>query len=102
MQRHYHIKLAFLLLAMIWFCSATFAQDFRSKSKKNRRQKDSSQVSNVEISSRTIYGIVKSKKNKETLPLANIFQLGTTHATQSDEYGAYTLKIDLKASGKMD
>lgn len=90
-----------MAMAMMWLSNTAFSQDYRSKSKRNKRQTDTSQVSNVQISSRTIYGIVKSKKSKEKLPLANVFQLGTTIATQSDEYGAYILKIDVNASPKI-
>ncbi|MCF8252952.1 MAG: TonB-dependent receptor [Bacteroidia bacterium] len=92
------LRIILLLLGTtIWLSSNLFAQDYRTKSKRNSRKKDSILVSNVTITSRTIYGIVKAKKENELLPLANIYQMGTSNATQSDEHGRYSIKIDLNS-----
>jgi iron complex outermembrane receptor protein len=91
--------LLILLLGMQLACSSTlFAQDFRTKSKKQLKQKDSIEQNNSIVSSRIITGIIKDKKRNEALPLATIIQLGTSNGALSDEYGAFSIKLDLKAS----
>lgn len=74
------------------------AQDYRSQSKRNIKKTDSS---SIEVNSRIIFGTVQNKKTKELLALANIFQLGTQNATQSNEHGYYSIKLDLRFQPKI-
>ncbi|MDP3929841.1 MAG: TonB-dependent receptor [Bacteroidota bacterium] len=83
-----------LLVAPQWLA----AQDYRTKSKRNSKQADSTSKN---ISSKVVFGKVKSRQNNEVLALANIFQLGTINATQSDEQGNFQIKLDVQASQKL-
>lgn len=82
-----HLLLLFLFLPFL-----TFAQDFRSQSKRNKKE-DSTQA--IQATFKIITGSIINEKTKEPLALATIMQEGTQNGGTSNEQGKFSLKADL-------
>lgn len=93
-----------ILFKVIWLgllvsinTGVTYAQEFRSQSRKYVQEADTLDGAEGNAEARYIRGNVKSLTTNEVLPVAIIRQAGTTYAVNSNLDGTFAMKLDVRA-----
>ncbi len=80
------------------FSLNAYSQEFRSKDRRIQRDND---TSNIQLNAFVVTGTVKSIKGNEILPLAVVRELGSNNVVQSNDYGHYLIKLDIRTPKKL-
>jgi iron complex outermembrane recepter protein len=93
-------KILTLFVLMFGLGVATFAQEFRTQSRRYSQEADTLESSGGDITAKLIRGRVRSIAG-EVLPVASIVQLNTTNGTLADIYGYFSIIVDLTKPVKL-